>query len=135
MRRISIALAAMLLSAQFALAQQPGAPPPHPHGGAPLERLARDLGLNEGQKADLKRIFDEQKAKREAEREQYKVSGQHPTPEQMHAFMQQTHQEMLQELSGVLTPEQLTKFKQIEAARRGRWHQPPPPAAASSEKQ
>jgi Spy/CpxP family protein refolding chaperone len=126
----TLALSAVLLATQLAFADPP-APPPR--GGPPIDRIARDLGLDEGQKAEVKRIFEEMRAKREAQREQLKASGQEPTRELMQQYRQQQQSDLLQQLSGVLTAEQLQKFKQIQAARREHMHggaPPPAPAAA-----
>ena len=122
-------LAILLLGAQVALAADPPGPPPGgpPRGGPPVERLAKDLNLDETQKTQLKSILDAQHEKREAARAQFRASGQRPDPETMHARMQQDDQELLQQLSGVLTTEQLTKFKQMQAERRQRMRDGPPP--------
>ncbi len=67
------------------------------------------------------------------ERKQYEATGQRPTPEEMRATFQQHDQELLQALSGVLTADQLTKFKAIQAERRE--HMRHGPAAATASKQ
>ena len=122
-------LAILLLGAQVALAVDPP-PGGAPRGGPPIERLAKDLNLDETQKTQLKSILDAQHEKREAARAQFRASGQRPDPETMHARMQQDDQELLQQLSGVLTSEQLTKFEQMQADRRQHMRDGPPPPAA-----
>jgi Spy/CpxP family protein refolding chaperone len=126
MKRMSLALAAVLLTAQAALAQQPPPGPP-PRGGPPLEMMARELNLNDAQKAEVKCIFDEQRARHESERKVAEASGQRPTPEEMRTLMQQRDQELTQALSSVLSPEQLTKLKALQEDRRQHMRRGPPP--------
>lgn len=130
MKRVTCALSILILGAQAAIAADSPGPPPGgpPRGGPPIERLAQDLNLNETQTAEVKRILDAQRAKHEAAREQMRSSGQRPDPETMRAQRAQDEQELEQQLSGVLTPDQLQKFKQRQAERRQHMHDGPPPA-------
>jgi Spy/CpxP family protein refolding chaperone len=128
MKRPILALAVVLFTAQLALAQQPPPGPPPRGGGPPVEMMARQLGLDDAQKTEVKRILDEQRARHEAERKQFEATGQRPTPEEMHATFQQHDQELTQALSGVLTADQLTKFKAMQAERREHMRRGPPPA-------
>jgi Spy/CpxP family protein refolding chaperone len=128
MKRSTLALSVVLCAAQLALAQQPPGPPPR-GGGPRVEMMARQLGLDDTQKAEVKRILDEQRARHETERKQFEATGQRPTPEEMRATFQQHDQELVQALSGVLTPDQLTKFKAMQAGRREHMRNGPPPAA------
>jgi Spy/CpxP family protein refolding chaperone len=110
-------------------ADAPAASPGGPsRAGPPIERIAQDLNLDETQKAEVKRILDAQRAKHEAAREQMRASGQRPDRETMRAQMEQDEQELVQQLSGVLTPDQLQKFKQRQSERRQHMHEGPPPA-------
>jgi Spy/CpxP family protein refolding chaperone len=129
MKRVRSALSILVLSAQVALAADPPGPPPGgpPRGGPPIERLAKDLNLDDTQKTQVKGILDAQHEKHESARAQLRASGQRSDPETMHAQMQQDDQDLLQQLSGVLTPEQLTKFKQMQAQRREHMRNGPPP--------
>ena len=95
--------------------------------------MARELGLDDTQKAEVKRILDEQRAQHDAERKAFEASGQRPTPEEMRATFQQHDQELIQALSGVLTPDQLTKFKTLQAERREHMRHGPPPAPPSGQ--
>jgi len=126
MNGVTCVLSILILGAQAAMAADPPAPPPR--GGPPIERLAQDLNLDETQRAEVKRILDAQRAKHEAAREQMRASGQRPDRETMRAQMQQDDQELMEQLSGVLTPDQLQKFKQRQAERRQHMHEGPPPA-------
>src|SRR5690242_11664060 len=117
MKHSMLALPIVLLAAQLALAQPPPAGPP-PRGGPRIERMARELGLDDTQKAEVKRILEEQRAQHDAERKAFEASGQRRTQEEMRATFQQHDQELLQALSGVFTPDQLTKFKAMQAERR-----------------
>jgi Spy/CpxP family protein refolding chaperone len=130
MKRAILLLSAMLLSAS-AFAQQPPGPPPR--GGPPVEMLARQLGLDDTQKAEVKRIFDEQRTRHEAERKQWEATGQRPDPATMKTLMQQHDTELLNALSGVLTAEQLAKFKTWQAQRREHMRNGPPPGPPPAE--
>ncbi len=129
MKPVTCALSILILGAQAALAADPPGPPPGgpPRGGPPIERIAQDLNLDETQKAQVKRILDAQRAKHEAAREQLRASGQQPDRETMRAQRAQDEQELETQLSSVLTPEQLIKFKQRQAERRQHMHEGPPP--------
>jgi periplasmic protein CpxP/Spy len=131
MKRLPLALSAALFTAQLALAQQ-SPPGPPPRGGPPVEMMAHQLGLDDAQKAEVKRILDEQRARHETERKQLEATGQRPTREEMRATFEQHDQELIQALSAVLTPDQLTKYKALQAERREhmRHHGPPPPPPA-----
>ncbi len=126
MKRMTLALSAVLLTAQAALAQQPPPGPPR-RGGPPIEMMARELNLDDAQKAEVKRIFEEQRARHESERKLLEASGQRPTPEEMRTLMQQRDQELTQALSGVLSAEQLTKLKALQEERRQHMRNGPPP--------
>jgi Spy/CpxP family protein refolding chaperone len=131
MKLPTLALPVVLLAAQLALAEPPPGPPPH-GGGMMVEMMARRLGLDDTQKAEVKRVLEEQRAQHETERKQYDATGQRRTPEEMRALFQQHDQELIQALSGVLTPDQLTKFKAMQEERRAHMrHGPPPPPPAA----
>lgn len=103
-----------------------GPPPGGPHGGPPIERLTQDLGLDANQQAQVKAILEAQHAKMETERAQFEASGTRPSREEMHAKHQQLDAELETQLSAVLTPEQLAKFKEL----RQRRPMGPPPGGA-----
>jgi hypothetical protein len=126
MKRLAFVLPAVLLGAYAVHAQNPppGGPP---RGGPPFERIAKDLDLDENQKPEVKRIFDELRAKREAEREKIMASGQRPTREEMKAKMEADDAALLQKLQGVLRTDQLDKWKQLQADRRAHMRMGPPP--------
>ena len=126
MKQSMLVLPAALLAAQLAFAQQPPPGPP-PHRGPRIEMLARELGLSDTQKTEVKRILDEQRAQHETERKQYEATGQRPTPEERRATMQQQEQQLLQALSSVLTADQLTKFKASHEQRGEHMRRGPPP--------
>ena len=100
MKRPILGLPVVLLAAQLAFAQQ--APPgPPPRGGGPrVEMMSRQLGLDDAQKAEVKRILEQQRAQHETERKQYEATGQRPTPEEMRATFQQHDQELLDGVTG-----------------------------------
>jgi Spy/CpxP family protein refolding chaperone len=119
MKRLIPTLAAVALAAAAtaALAQPPaGAPPP---GGPPIERLAQDLNLTDAQKSKVKAIFDEERTKRDAARAELKDA----TPDARRAKMQSLQEDLMQKLGGVLTPEQMQKFKDMQQQRRQQMQQ------------
>jgi Spy/CpxP family protein refolding chaperone len=113
MKRLIPTLAAMaLVATQAALAQPPaGGPPP---GGPSMETLAQTLNLTDAQKPKVKQIFDDERAKRDAVRAELKDA----TPDERRAKMQALRDDLLQKLSGVLTPDQLQKFKDMQQQQR-----------------
>lgn len=111
---ITLVATLTLAATHAALAQPPGPPP----GGSPVEHLAQELSLNDSQKTKVQQIFEEARQKRNAAREAEKASGQTSTPEARRARAQQAQADLLQKLSGVLTPAQLQKFKEIQQERR-----------------
>ena len=127
MKRLAFALPALLLAAYAVNAQSPppGGPP---RGGPPFEQIAKDLNLDENQKPEVKRIIEEQHAKREAEREKFVASGTRPTPDEMRSRMEQNDAALLQQLTGVLRTDQLDKWKQMQEERRQHMRMGPPPA-------
>ena len=126
MKRLAFTLPALLLAAYAVNAQSPppGGPP---RGGPPFEQIAKDLNLDENQKPEVKRILEEQRTKREAEREKVMASGQRPTREEMRSRMEANDAALLQQLTGVLRTDQLDKWKQIQAERRQHMRMGPPP--------
>lgn len=68
------------------------------HKGDRVEQLAKKLDLSAEQKEQLKQVFEEQQAKREALR-----------------------QETDQRMQTVLTPEQMAKFEEIKKQRHEKW--------------
>lgn len=104
MKRTILAAAALGLASQLALADPAGAPP---RRGPPVEEIATRLGLNDYQKTEMKRIFEEAHARMETARK---------------ASMEQADAE----LANVLTAEQLAELKKMRQERRGDRHGPPP---------
>jgi len=117
--RVALIAAAMLASA-VALA--------HPeHGPGPdLDRMATLLDLNDSQKAEVQKIFDEQHEKMKAQFDQAQSSGTKPTREDRAKFHDEMKQEMTTKLQAVLTPEQMKKFAALMDREHGagghRWH-------------
>jgi Spy/CpxP family protein refolding chaperone len=89
--------------------------------------MARELNLDDAQKAEVKRILEEQRARNENERKLFEASGQRPTPDEMRTQMKQHDQELTQALSSVLSAEQLAKLKAIQDERRSHMRNGPPP--------
>jgi Spy/CpxP family protein refolding chaperone len=122
----TLVLAMLLLASQAATAQPP---PGAPHHGSVVEELARDLKLSETQTAQVKRIFEAERINRDAERAQFKASGQERTAAFRRGKMQELEQDLRMQLSGVLTSEQMRKFEQFEDEHR---HHHPPGGAPGS---
>jgi Spy/CpxP family protein refolding chaperone len=117
--RVALIAAAMLASA-VALA--------HPdHGPGPdMDRMATLLDLNDSQKAEVQKIFDEQHEKMKAAHDQAQANGTKPTREERAKFHEEMKQDMTTKLQAVLTPEQMKKFAALtEHPRDGghRWHE------------
>jgi Tfp pilus assembly protein PilE len=79
-----------------------------------VDDLAKLLGLDEGQKALVKAILDEQQARLEEFAQEAKASGQTPTFEQAQATMAQLQKATRQSLSAILNDAQLKKFDALE---------------------
>ena len=108
--RITMAAIA-LLAAGTALAQPPG--PPQGRGGPDIERLAVLLDLDEGQKAAVKQVFDEQAQQRKSEWEKAKESETRPTRDEMRAHREKMRQDTIEKLRPILSDTQLTKFQAL----------------------
>jgi Spy/CpxP family protein refolding chaperone len=135
--KASLFAAVLLCAAGVAAAQ---APAPNPHNAAAwqakrMDRLATLLDLNDGQKAQVQTVLQEERAKAMQTFQQAKASGTRPTPDQMRTTHQQLKAETLQKLSTVLTESQLKKFQILEEDHHPhgfRHHGGPPPAAPAS---
>ena len=91
-----------------------------PHGPNPaayLDKVTILLDLNEGQKAQVKQIMDDQReqvrTQMRALREQAQTNNQRPDRAQMRAQRQQAEKEMIDKLRPVLTDVQLKKFEAL----------------------
>jgi Spy/CpxP family protein refolding chaperone len=122
-------VATLMLVTLLAVGTLAAQEPAPPRAGDRMEQLARELDLNDTQKEQVKQIFAQQRSKLQAERAELKASGTQLTPDQRRAKMQELQQGLTQQLSGVLTPAQMQKFKQLEQQRAARMRQgnaPPP---------
>jgi len=117
MKRWLIALPALALAAQLALA--------HPHGppsAEMIDQMTADLGLDTNQKQQVQKIFEEQHARMEEERKAYDATGQRPTREEMQQKHEQMRQDLDAQLSTVLTLDQIEKLhKKMDEMREARW--------------
>jgi Spy/CpxP family protein refolding chaperone len=110
----------LFCAAGIALAQTPpDRPPGPPNAEHQLDRLATLLDLTDTQKAQVKTILDAQHAKMQTQLQTAHASGTKPTLEEMQAARQQLHAETVQQLTPVLTPSQLKKFKVLMEEERG----------------
>lgn len=146
-RTAAVLLCAGGLMVSAAMAQQ-DAPPPPPDGqmqgpppggpgrGGPehrLDMLQKRLGLTDDQKAQIKSIYEGQRAKREALEANTSLS-ERDRRMQMRAI----HEDGEVKVHAILTPDQKTKYDAMEARQRERMGEgrrggpdgPPPPADA-----
>lgn len=117
--RVALIAAAMLASA-VALAHPDHGPP-----GPDMDRMATLLDLNDSQKAEVQKIFNEQHEKMKAQFDQQRSSGTKPTREERAKFHDEMKQEMNTKLQAVLSAEQMKKFAALADHPRGaghRWH-------------
>jgi len=133
--KASLFAAVLLCAVGVAAAQVPNSQKAAAREAQRMDRLATLLDLNDGQKAQLQTVLEEQRAKMQALFQQARASGTHPTRDQMRANHEQMKAETLQKLSTVLTESQLKKFQILEEDHgpRGfrRPHGPPPPPPSS----
>ena len=107
-------IAAALLASAVALAG-----PHEGHPGPDMDRMATLLDLNDSQKAEVQKIFNEQHEKLDAKHEELKAAGTKPTREERQKFHEEMKQDMTTKLQGVLTPEQMKKFDALMDHPRG----------------
>lgn len=117
--RVALIAAAMLAST-VALAH-----PDHGPAGPDMDRMAVLLDLNDSQKAEVQKIFNEQHEKLKAAHDQASSAGTKPTREERAKFHEEMKQDMTSKLQAVLSPEQMKKFAALaDHAHDGghRWH-------------
>jgi periplasmic protein CpxP/Spy len=121
-------LAIMVLSAAgltFArTSQESQAPAPNKHAGMHhngesvdqhLQMLSEKLNLTDDQKAKLKPILQDQMQQMKTVHEDSSLS-----PEQKRTKMKSIHESFHDQINAVLTPEQQTKFKQMQQEHMGK---------------
>ncbi|HEV8331761.1 MAG TPA: hypothetical protein VGQ22_10115 [Steroidobacteraceae bacterium] len=117
--RVALIAAAMLAST-VALAH-----PDHGPAGPDMDRMATLLDLNDTQKAEVQKIFDEQHEKLKAVHDQAQSAGTKPTRAERAKFHEEMKQDLTTKLQAVLSPEQMKKFEALaDHGPRGghRWH-------------
>ena len=138
-RAAAVLLCAGGLMVSSAMAQQ-DAPPPPPDGqmqGPPpgghegrnpehrLEMLQRRLNLTADQTAQVKSVWEGERAKAESLRTNTALA-----PQDRRSQMMAVHQDSEAKIHAILTPDQATKYDEMEARmrehRRGRPEGPPP---------
>ena len=105
-------IAATLLASAVALAGPHEGP-----RGPDMDRMAVLLDLNDSQKAEVQKIFDEQHEKLKAAHDQAHASGTKPTREERQKFHAEMKQETTTKLQAVLSPEQMKKFDALTEHR------------------
>ena len=108
---VSAALAAAIAT-PFAISASPNGDRGCAHHNS--EKLSQTLGLSAEQSTKVNEIFAAQQAKREAYRAERQA--------QREANHTANHKEVVEQLSQVLSPEQLKKFEDMEA-RRKEWRE------------
>jgi hypothetical protein len=111
-----------LAAAGVAVAQPPG--PPHGGPALDIERLTILLDLDAYQKGEVERLLTEQREQNRAARAALADSDERPSFEDIQARREQSRADLIAKLEGVLTPQQVTKFKVLterpEGPRGGR---------------
>ena len=116
MKPLTCVLAATLVALLAGCAQNP---PYRSHRGQPsIEQLASELNLTGAQKPQVEQIL----ASERAQRQQLFESSAQSTPEDRRQQMQSLQSDLINQLSAVLTPEQLQKFEQLEHQQRHHGH-------------
>lgn len=89
-----------------------------------IDKLALLLDLDAYQKQHVETVLNAQRDAAEAQRDEFRASGERPDFETVQAFRQQMQDETLTNLGTVLTPTQLEKFKVLMevAPQRGPRH-------------
>jgi Spy/CpxP family protein refolding chaperone len=85
-----------------------------------MDRMAILLDLDDYQKSEVQRIFDERREARRATRDAIRESGVRPSREEMETQRQQARENTRLQLQAVLTPEQMTKFDVLAEDQPGR---------------
>jgi Spy/CpxP family protein refolding chaperone len=146
LRAAAVLLCAGGLMASSAMAQQPqDAPPPPPDGqmqGPPpgghegrnperrLEMLQKHLNLSDDQAAQVKSVWEGERAKAEALRANTSLA-----PQDRRAQIMAVHEDGEAKIHAILTPDQKTKYDELEARMREHRHgrpEGPPPADGSA---
>ena len=103
--------------------QESPAPAPNKHGGMHhngegvdqhLQMLSEKLNLTDDQKAKLKPILQDQMQQMKAVHEDSSLS-----PEQKRSKAKSIHESFHDQINAVLTPEQQTKFKEMQQEHKG----------------
>jgi Spy/CpxP family protein refolding chaperone len=109
MKARALLLAAAWLTTSVALADTDHPRPP----GMDIDRMAILLDLNDTQKTEVQKILDEQHDKMRAAREQSVSEGTRPSRDEMMKLHEQSKQETVTKLQGVLNAEQIKKFEAL----------------------
>jgi hypothetical protein len=92
-----------------------------------MERLALLLDLDAGQKVAVEKILTEQRVARQAQRKQFKESGERPSRETRKTQFESQRAATVEQLRAVLSDVQLKKFEALaehpRGPRRGMGHQ------------
>jgi Spy/CpxP family protein refolding chaperone len=97
-----------MLASAVALAQAHEGP-----RGPDMDRMAVLLDLNDSQKAEVQKIFEEQHEKLKAAHDQQRSAGTKPTHEERSKFHEEMKQDMTTKLQGVLSADQMKKFEAL----------------------
>jgi len=111
---LAFVCAVLLLFGQAAAAQQAGeGKAKRGRAGGPLGgRIAQELNLTEDQKARLNTLFDQHREQMGALRQDTSL-----TQEQRREKMRELRESMHTQMTGILTPEQQEKFRELRQQR------------------
>lgn len=121
LRLLAATILAVFVIAACAIAAQPGNRAAQMAGRkAQAARIFKHLGLSDAQKADIKAIRTDARASAKTIRANKSLA-----PADRRAQLKQLHQQTMDKIKAVLTPEQLQKFKQLRAGHRAKKGLPP----------
>lgn len=106
-------MAGNALQAQDATNTPPAGAHPRMHGRPNMERIAQNLKLTDDQKSQLKAAMENQMQKIKALRADTSLSK-----EDLRAKAREIHQATEAKIKAILTPDQLTKWREIMKQRR-----------------
>lgn len=92
--------------------------PARPDRGGHIDRLAVLLDMNDYQKTEVEKIFQDQREQMRAARQQARASGTRPSREDMRAAHQQARADLDARLASVLDSSQLNKLAVLKEMQR-----------------
>lgn len=124
--KLKFFLAAICMVMGLSLSAQPGKPGKAPRQ-FPDEKMIKELNLTPQQVTDMKNLFDQQRAEGEKFRQEQRAQAekQKMNREEMKAAMEKRREEHRAKIKAILTPEQYTKYLEMQLEQRDRMPQMP----------